>query len=74
MRALMGCRTTTPERSVGTPHKARRNHPLTADQKLANREFSSQRIIVENTLSHMKHFKVLSDRFRHTIGLYDDAF
>jgi len=29
-----------PERSVGTPHKARRNHPLLPDQKLANRELS----------------------------------
>jgi IS5 family transposase len=63
-----------PQRSVGTPHKARRNHPLTADQKLANRELSSQRIVVENTLSHMKHFKVLAERFRHTTELYDDAF
>lgn len=63
-----------PERSIGTPHKARRNHPLTPDQKLANREFSSERIIVENTLSHMKHFKVLAHRFRHAVELYDDAF
>jgi len=63
-----------PERSIGTPHKARRNHPLTFDQKLANREFSSERIIVENTLSHMKHFKVLAHRFRHSVILYDDAF
>jgi IS5 family transposase len=63
-----------PERSIGTPHKARRNHPLTPDQKLANREFSSQRIVVENTLSHMKHFKVLAHQFRHAVGLYDDAF
>jgi hypothetical protein len=63
-----------PERSIGTPHKARRNHPLTPDQKLANREFSSERIIVENTLSHMKHFKVLAHRFRHSVALYDDAF
>ena len=63
-----------PERSVGTPHKARRKHPLTLDQKLANREFSSERIVVENTLSHMKHFKVLAHRFRHTVELYDDAF
>jgi hypothetical protein len=63
-----------PERNIGTPHKARRNHPLTPDQKLANREFSSERIIVENTLSHMKHFQVLAHRFRHAIELYDDAF
>ena len=63
-----------PERNVGTPHKARRNHPLTPDQKLANREFSSVRIVVENTLSHMKHFKVLAHQFRHTVELHDDAF
>jgi hypothetical protein len=63
-----------PERSIGTPHKARRNHPLTPDQQLANREFSSVRIVVENTLSHMKHFKVLAHQFRHTVELYDDAF
>lgn len=63
-----------PERSVGTPHKAKRNHPLLPDQKLANRELSSIRIVVENTLSHMKHFKVLTHQFRHAIALYDDAF
>lgn len=63
-----------PERSIGTPHKARRNHPLTPDQKLANHEFSSERIVVENTLSHMKHFKVLAHRFRHAVVIYDDAF
>ena len=72
--AFEGLQNYYPERSVGTPHQARRNHPLTADQKLANREFSSQRIIVENTLSHMKHFKVLAERFRHTVEWYDDAF
>ncbi|NIS82595.1 MAG: transposase [Anaerolineales bacterium] len=63
-----------PERNIGTPHKARRNHPLTPDHKLANREFSSVRIVVENTLSHMKHFKVLAHQFRHTVEVHDDAF
>lgn len=63
-----------PDRDIGTPHKARRNHPLTLDQKLANREFSSIRIVVENTLSHMKHFKALAHQFRHSVSLYDDVF
>lgn len=63
-----------PDRSIGTPHKARRNHPLTLDQKLANREFSSERIIVENTLCHMKHFKVLAHQFRHAAEMYDNVF
>lgn len=72
--AFDGLQNYYPERNIGTPHKARRNHPLTSDQKLVNREFSSERIIVENTLSHMKHFKVLAHRFRHAVELYDDAF
>lgn len=63
-----------PERSIGTPHKARRNHPLTLDQKLANREFSSVRIVVENTLSQLKHFQILAQQFRHALGLYDEVF
>jgi hypothetical protein len=63
-----------PEPRVGTPHKARRNHPLLLDQKLANRELSSIRTVVENTLSHMKHFKVLMYQFRHAVELYNDAF
>jgi hypothetical protein len=63
-----------PNHSVFVPHKATRNHPLAEDQKLANRELSSIRIVVENTLAELKHFKVLADRFRHSIGLYDDTF
>lgn len=63
-----------PNRSVGTPHKARRNHPLTQDQKLANRIFSSERIVVEHTLAHLKCFKVLKYQFRHALDLYDDVF
>lgn len=63
-----------PERYIGTPHKARRNHPLTPDQKRANREFSSERIVVENTLCQLKHFKALAHQFRHAVELSDDAF
>ncbi len=63
-----------PEHSVFVPHKARRNHPLTEDEKLANRELSSIRIVVENTLAELKHFRVLAERFRHALGRYDDVF
>jgi len=63
-----------PERSIGTPHKARRNHPLTPEQKLANQEFSSVRIVVENMLSQLKHFQILAQRFRHPLEIYDDVF
>lgn len=63
-----------PDHSVGTAHKARRNHPLTEDEKAINREFSSMRIIVENTICELKHFRVLSERFRHMVERYDETF
>lgn len=63
-----------PQHSVATPHKARRGHPLTQAEKDINREFSRTRIIVENTICELKHFKVLAERFRHHVNLYDDAF
>lgn len=62
-----------PTHSVFVPHKARRNHPLTEDEKLANRELSRERIVVENTIAELKHFRVLADPFRHTVEIYDDV-
>lgn len=62
------------DHSVITSFKARRNHPLTEEQKLLNQEFSRLRIVVENTICQLKHFKVLAHQFRHTVDLYDDAF
>ena len=63
-----------PDHSVATTHTARRNHPLTDDEKAINREFSSMRIIVENTLCELKHFGALSERFRHVMDRYDETF
>lgn len=63
-----------PDHSVITSFKARRNHPLTLEQKLLNQEFSRVRIVVENTICQLKHFKALAHQFRHTAGLYDDVF
>lgn len=63
-----------PDHSVITSFKARRNHPLNQEQKLLNQEFSRLRIIVENTICQLKHFKVLAHQFRHAVKLYDDAF
>jgi hypothetical protein len=30
--------------------------------------------VVENTIAELKHFKVLADRFRHSVDIYDDVF
>ena len=30
--------------------------------------------MVENTIAELKHFRVLADRFRHSVDIYDDVF
>ena len=72
-KAFAGLADDLPDHSVGTPHKARRGHPLTEDECWANRDFSRQRIIVENTICELRHFKALFHRFRHSLDLSDDV-
>jgi len=47
------------------PHKARRNRPLTEEQKAFNAHLSSYRIVVEHSLAQMNQFQVLAQVFRH---------
>lgn len=63
-----------PDHSIATAHKAKRNHPLTQAEKDINREFSSTRIIIENTMGELKHVRVLAEHFRHDIDCYDTVF
>jgi hypothetical protein len=60
-----------PDRSVALPYRASRNHPLTPEQKLHNHEISRIRVVIENTIAALKHFRILADVFRHTIEHYD---
>ena len=62
-----------PEHSVVTPHKTHYKHPLGEAEKWANRDVAAQRIVVENTICELKHFKVLVDRFRQSWERLDDA-
>lgn len=62
-----------PEHSVAIPHKARRNHPLGEAEKWANRDIARQRMVVENAICELKHFKVLVYRFRQSWERLDDA-
>ncbi len=68
---FQGLQHDAPERSVALPYKGRRAHPLTPEQKLHNALLSRIRIVVENTLAEMKHFRILADVFRHPLELYD---
>jgi hypothetical protein len=51
--------------------RARRNHPLTRDQKLLNRLRSSTRIRVEHTLSRRKKYAIAAEVYRNRDADYD---
>lgn len=60
-------------KTISIPYKKPKKQSLTEEQKLANKQFSAERVIVEQSLSGLKRFRVLSDRLRiHDIDLYDD--
>lgn len=66
-KAFRGLQNDLPNHSVGFPFKPGKNTPLDEAQKWANRDLSRQRIIVENTICELRHFKSLSTRFRHAV-------
>ncbi len=48
-----------------TPKKKSKHHPLTTEQKAANRELARQRIYVEHVIRKVKIFRILSERYRN---------
>ena len=48
-----------------TPKKKSKHHPLTSEQKAANRELARQRIFVEHVIRKVKIFRILSERYRN---------
>jgi hypothetical protein len=51
--------------------KARRNHPLTREQKKLNRLRSATRIKIEHTFSRRKKYQIASDIYRNADADYD---
>jgi hypothetical protein len=47
------------------PKKKTKKHPLTKDDKKANRRLASERALNENVIGVLKRFKILSDRYRN---------
>ena len=47
------------------PAKKSKLHPLTPEQKTANRELARQRIFCEHIIGRVKVFRILSDRYRN---------
>lgn len=54
-----------PDRTLYLPHKARRNHPLTEEQKAYNAHLSSYRIVVEHTNAQLNQYQALSQVWRN---------
>ena len=48
-----------------TPAKKSKLHPLSAEQKFANRKLSKKRILIENIIRKLKIFRILSERYRN---------
>ena len=47
------------------PAKKSKLHPLTPEQKAANRKLASQRIFCEHVIGRLKVFRILSERYRN---------
>lgn len=62
------------DRKISLPAKATKLHPLTEAEKAANRALSKVRVRVEHVIGRLKCFRILSDRFRHRLGSYDEIF
>ncbi|HKZ68673.1 MAG TPA: transposase family protein [Anaerolineales bacterium] len=63
-----------PDQPLVLPYKARRNHPLTDEQKAFNRFLSKYRIVVEHTLAQMNKFAVVAQVFRHALDSHSRIF
>lgn len=64
-KGYVGIANDYPEAKLYLPYKARRNHPLTEEEKAYNRILSSYRIVVEHTIAQMNRFQGLRQVFRH---------
>ena len=53
-----------PQVRLHQPYKARRNHPLTDEQKAFNRVLAGYRIVVEHTNALLNKFQALVQVFR----------
>jgi len=48
-----------------TPAKKSKHHPLTPEQKAANRDLACRRILAEHVIRKLKVFRILSERYRN---------
>ena len=66
-----GAQNDFPEHSVALPYRRPSKQSLTPEEKYHNTLVSKVRIVVENTLCELKHFRALSSVFRHSLDIYN---
>jgi hypothetical protein len=69
-----GIRNDFPALALYLPYKARRNHPLTPEQKAYNRHLAKYRIVVEHTIAQLNKFQVLAQVYRHARTAHSQIF
>ena len=47
------------------PKKKSKHHPLTEEQKAANRQLSRERLVIEHIIRSLKIFRILAERYRN---------
>jgi hypothetical protein len=58
-KGYVGVKSSHPDVPIVLPHKASRGHPLTEEQKEANRVVARHRIVVEHTMAQLNRFTAL---------------
>jgi hypothetical protein len=69
-----GIRNDYPHQPLYLPHKARRNHPLTAEEKAYNRHLARYRVVVEHTNAQLNQFQALTQVYRHARAGHSRVF
>jgi hypothetical protein len=69
-----GIKNSYPNHRLYLPYKARRNHPLTEQQKGYNRFLSSYRIVVEHTNAQLNQYQALAQVWRNKIERHTCVF
>jgi IS5 family transposase len=63
-KGYVGVKKYYPDTPVVIPFKARRGHPLRAEQEAFNRAVARCRVVVEHTIAQLNRFPVLRQVFR----------
>jgi hypothetical protein len=60
-----------PNHSVALPYRPKSGQKLLPEEKYHNHFISRVRVVVENTIAELKHFRILSEVYRHAVERYD---